>query len=405
MAKSPLRFMILLGIPSLGLTYAVTILTAYLPTHLAEITGPVIIGLIIGAEGFFGLFMPFIFGVLVDRIQHVGERIKYLLPATIAMAAALVISGLLNNLLLIGLMVALFYIGYYAFLAPYWALYLDLIPAQYSGQSRSAEGAWRVTGAFGALVSGGFLLSVWRPLPFLIAAVLIALVTLELSWVVLRKRKQKIKQSEGSFGDNIKSMLTTLRTNPAIRRLAIANACWNATLQSIQAFVVLYFVEGIGRSHNFVSGLIFPVAAIGLFIMAPLAGKLADRFGYVRVLKTAAIIYAAGVVIPGFTHASIVILAIPIVAAAATAAMILPYAVFMRLLGPGQHGAMSGLFGFSRGVGSFFGPLLSGLAITFARPLFAASKGYSAFWIVAGAFSLLSIIFIGRVTEPTASQA
>lgn len=131
--------MVMLGMPSLGLTYAVTILTAYLPSRLVQLTNPIIIGLVIGAEGFFGLFMPFIFGVLVDRVHFVSERSKYLIPSALAMAAALVLAGVEHSLVLIGLMVALFYIGYYAYLAPYWALYPDLIPPEYSGRSAAPK--------------------------------------------------------------------------------------------------------------------------------------------------------------------------------------------------------------------------------------------------------------------------
>lgn len=390
----------MLGIPSFGLTYAVTILTAYLPSRLIDLTGPVIIGLVIGAEGFFGLFMPLIFGVLVDRVTYVAERSKYLIFATAAMVGALVLSGLLHSLLAICILVALFYVGYYAYLAPYWALYPDLIPPKYSGRSRSAEGVWRVVGSFGALVSGGFLLSASRPLPFLIAACLVVLVSIEIMLVLTRHRHQKIASSSKSFRRVIGSLWDVVRQRADIRYLILATACWNATLQSIQAFVVLYFVHGLGRSHNFVSGLIFPIAAIGLFIMAPLAGKLADRYGYVRTLTVAALIYGVGVLLPSLTQSSVVIVLIPIVSAAATTAMILPYALFMRMLGRERHGAMSGLFGFSRGLGSFLGPLLCGAAISLGRSWFGSTHGYAAFWLVAGILTLFSLLFITRIPEP-----
>ncbi len=244
------------------------------------------------------------------------------------------------------------------------------------------------------------MLSVWQPLPFIVAAAFVGIVTFEIAGVLARHRQQKIKRSAESFQQTIYLLWQTVKEKPDIRRMVIANACWNATLQSIQAFVVLYFVHGLGRSHSFVSGIIFPVAAIGLFVMAPLVGKLADRFGYVRVLTLAATIYGAGVSIPAFTHSSIVIFVIPIVSAAATTAMILPYALFMRMLGNERHGAMSGLFGFSRGLGSFLGPLLCGIAITLAKPWFGSTNGYAAYWLVAGLLTLLSLFFIMRVREP-----
>lgn len=134
--------------------------------------------------------------------------------------------------------------------------------------------------------------------------------------------------------------------------------------------------------------------------MAPLTGRLGDKFGHVRSLSIAAAIYGFGDLIAGITQQSWVIFVIPIVSAAATFTMILPYATLMRMLGEDHHGAASGLFGFSRGLGSFFGPLLTGIAVTSTRGLFPHTHGYAAFWWVAGLMTIASLFFSIRIKEP-----
>ncbi|HEX5447716.1 MAG TPA: MFS transporter [Candidatus Saccharimonadales bacterium] len=393
------RFLIMLGLPSLGLTFAVTTLSAYLPDILHDLTNPIVIGLIIGAEGFFGLFMPIIFGGLSDRAKKVGGRLKYLVPAVICMASALIIMGLIKSLWVIGMMVAVFYIGYYAYLAPFWAIYPDLIPASYSGRSRSAESIWRGVGAVTALVGSGFLLSLWKPLPFIVSAGLVAGVTVLLSTILGKRLNQPVHKNEQSIRESFGQVWTILRQNPSIRNLVIANSLWNATLRSILAFTVLFFTVGLSRSHSFVSGVIFPVAAIGLVVMIPLAGKLADSFGYLKVLTIAILIYGLGDIVPGITQRSWVIFIIPIVSGAAATVMVLPYAFLMRLLNNEAHGIASGLFGVSRGAGSFLGPLLTGIAISVGKNVFHSTHGYAAFWWAAGIYVLASLFFLRRIHE------
>lgn len=392
--------MIMLGVPAFGLTFAVTILTIYLPIILNNLVNPVLIGTIIGAEGVFGLFLPFIFGVLSDRERTVAGRWKYLTPATVAMIASLVLMGLFRNVAIIVPMVAVFYMGYFAYLAPYWATYPDLIKKEYSGRSRSAEGTWRVLGAFVALLSGGFLLTVWTPLPFVMGAGLVGLVTFIFGLTLKGHIHKKIPRHIESFGESFKYIQKIMRSNSDIRNLVIANTFWNATLQSIQAFVVLFFTEGLHRSEHFVSGVIFPIASIGILIMAPLAGKLADKYGHIRILLIACIIYGIGDTLPAFTQSYWVIAVVPLVSAAAAAIMTLPYSAMMRLMGNDRHGALSGLFGISRGLGTFLGPVISGAAVALGRSVFAATDGWGGFWFMAGLFILISLFFLLRIREP-----
>jgi MFS family permease len=185
-----------------------------------------------------------------------------------------------------------------------------------------------------------------------------------------------------------------LKSEHDIRNLLIANSFWNATLQVIQAFTVLFFTQGLGRSAHFVSGVILPVAAIGILIMAPLSGKLADKYGHRKLLLISCIIYGLGALAPVFTLRYWVIAVVPIVAGAAATLMTLPYATLMKLIDGQPHGAISGLFGISRGIGTFIGPIVAGALITLDRSLFKSTHGYAGEWLAAGAFILLSLPFL-----------
>lgn len=392
-----LKFMVMLGMPAFGLTFGVTILTAFLPQILHNLISPVLIGLVIGAEGFFGLFIPLIFGVLADRSKTVGGRWKYLLPSTIAMCAALVLMGIFNNIAIISTMVALFYFGYFAYLAPYWATYPDLIPKDHSGRSRSAESSWRVAGAFIALVTGGFLLSLWKPLAFVISAGLIGLVTFIFGITIRHHSRQKINTFHDTMKGSLQGIWQSLSREHDIRNLLIANAFWNAALQTIQAFTVLFFTQGMHRSAQFVSGVIFPIAAIGILAMAPFAGKLADKFGHYKVLLIAAVIFAAGSFAPTLTLHYWVVAIVPLVAGAAATLMTLPYSALMRMITDQPHGAISGLFGISRGIGTFAGPVIAGATIQLTGSIFNKTQGYAGMWLSVGVFLILSLPFLLRL--------
>ncbi|MGH3444351.1 MAG: hypothetical protein ACRDPB_03140, partial [Nocardioidaceae bacterium] len=142
--------------PSLGLAFAVTVTSTYVPVLVEKVSGPVMVGVLIGGEGFFGIFVPLLVGGRVDRHRTVAGRLLWLLAGAAVLAASVAAVGVLGVLKAglwgFGLGLTLLYIGYYTYLAPYWALYPDLVPDEESGRSRSAEGSWRVVGVGLALI-------------------------------------------------------------------------------------------------------------------------------------------------------------------------------------------------------------------------------------------------------------
>jgi MFS family permease len=391
-------FLALLGLPALGLTFAVTMVSTYLPVRVVSSATPLEIGVLVGGEGFFALFLPTLVGAWTDRTSaRVGHRLRFLAVSALITTVALALVGAFGAVLVVGLSVALFYVGYYGYLAPYWALYPDLVPRDESGRSRGAESTWRLVGSALATIGGGFLLAVWTPLPFVLAAALVLATTLILARGLGDRRDHPLHTSDDSWRETLHRQWALFR-QAGVGELLIANALWNFALAALRAFVVLFFVMGLGRSTSFVSAVIFPLAAIG-FVAAPLSGKLADRIGHIRVLTVALVIYGGGLLIPSFLHASWVLVLIPVVAAGAATVMTLPYAVLIQLIdGDVDHGAASGLFGLSRGVGSLLGPLVVGAAVELtAGNLFDGTQGYGVLWVIIGAAVLISLPILRRV--------
>jgi MFS family permease len=80
--------------------------------------------------------------------------------------------------------------------------------------------------------------------------------------------------------------------------------------------------------------------------------------------------------------------------------MTLPYALLQPLMPERQHGALTGFYSVSRGVGVLLGPLLGGVAIGAAGGVLASTDGYAAMWAVCGAAALGSLPLIGSVERP-----
>jgi MFS family permease len=92
-----------------------------------------------------------------------------------------------------------------------------------------------------------------------------------------------------------------------------------------------------------------------------------------------------------FTAKLAVVLAIPFIAAGGGVLMALPYAILIPLMPEGEHGALTGYYSLSRGLGTWFGPLLAGVAVTACAGVFSGTDGYQAVWGVCGLSVLASI--------------
>jgi MFS family permease len=396
-------FVALLGLPMLGVTLTVTIVAAYAPVLLEDLSGPAVIGLLIGLEGLFALIVPPLIGVWSDRIDTgIGSRLPFIVAATVIATAALVLLPLLaGSLVAIAVVLAAFFVGYHVYTAPYWALYPDLVPESIRGRSVGSMGFWRAIGMGAALVGGGLMLATWRPLPFVLAAAVLVAAT---AAFVPRAARLERRSDHGAEDRRLLSSVRGLLGGDArVRSVLAANALWEGAIGALRAFAVLFLTVGLGHSLELTSGVMALVAGTAL-VAAPLAGTLADRWGELRLLRIAVWVFGLGLLLPAVTTSPLLIVAVPAIAFAAVTVMTLPLSLFMGVLPGGQHGAAAGLFAMSRGVGLLLGPLLAGAAIAVLEPVFSATDGYAAMFPVASLAVLSTLPLIGHLARRARSS-
>ncbi len=184
-----------------------------------------------------------------------------------------------------------FFIAYFVYYAPYYALYPDLVPYEVRGRSQGFQGALRSAGLLLAMGTGGLMLSAWQELPFVASAAVVLAVTLAL-FSQLRGNSalhgHQVATARGFAGT-----LEFVRGSVAVRRWAVANACWEAAIGSLRTFVVLYFTVGLGLSLLETSAAL-ALVGVGALIAAPVAGALADHYGPRPVMNVAVWVFAVG---------------------------------------------------------------------------------------------------------------
>ena len=388
---------VLLGIPSAGLSSCLTVLSTYLPLLARRFTSSTaIIGLLVGGEGLIAVLIPVWVGSLSDRTDtRLGRRLPFLIATAPVAALALTLVPFAPSLPIMAVEVFFFYLAYFTYFAPYQALYPDLVSTGASGRAQGIQGVFSNAGFGSALVGGGLLLALWRPLPYLIAAAMLLIGT---AVVVLGLGGSA--RAHATPGGDRRSPSTEiwalLRGHPGIRNFVLGNALLMLALGGLKSFVVLWLTEGLGKSMNF-TACAMTVVALGTVVGALVSGKLADRFGTARVLSIALTVFGIGVALGTFSH-SVVLLgaAFPLIALSGGAAIALPYALLMKLMPSGSHGIVAGLYDVSSGVGTLLGPAITGIAIDLLHPLFASTHGYAAMWPVLSVSVLASTVLLRR---------
>lgn len=402
------RTLALLGLPTFGLALATTVVTTYLPVLAKQFTGSTaVIGVIVSGEGLMALWLPLVAGTWSDQLRtRLGGRLPFVLAGAPVAALALVLMGFVGSLVAMAAVVLVFFAAYYTTYEPYRALYPDLLADEISGRGQSTQALWRGAGTGCALVGGGFLLSVGKPVPF-IAAALVLLGAL--GAFVVRVRRRGIPDQEREDAQGIRGALRGLRrlvaAHPALRAFLFANACWELSLSALKTFIVLYLTVGLGQGITTATGLIAAVAAI-ILIASPVSGKLGDRLGRARVMNFAMWIYGLGLLVPFATRDPwILVPVLPAVAFGGAVILTLPYALLIPIMPREEHGLLTGYYSLSRGLGTMLGPLLAGLAIQLLKGPLHSTQGFGAMWLVCSGAILASIPFLRAFRRSEADRA
>ena len=395
--------LLVLGLPTFGLAFAISVLTTYGPVVLIHLTTSTSqVGALIGGEGAFALVVPLVSGTVSDRLpgSPSGRRFPFVLAGAPLIVVGLALLGFSGSFLLAAAAVLAFFIGYYLYYPPYRALYADLLPRRFYPRAQSSQAILRGAGLGSALLAGGLLLAVWRPLPFAIAGFAVVATTFAL--VPLLRLENRCPNPLLPY-ESV-SLRRLLLHDGELRAFAGANALWEFSFSGLKSFIVLYVVRGLGRSPSLASAVI-AVVAVAYIAGAPLADRLANRYGIVPVIRVSALIYGTGLVAGVLAHRiTPMLIGLPFVALAGAIMMTLPQALAFTLAPRGSEGAAAGLQDFSRGLGVVLGPIAVGAAIAAFHSQLSSTHGYAAMWPVIGIPVLASLLFL-RTLEPRREAA
>jgi MFS family permease len=387
--RSELRVLAILGVPTFALALAITTVSTYLPVLAEEFSNSsIVIGLLIGGEGLMAIWLPLVVGAWSDTLRTpLGRRLPFIIAATPPLVAALAILGFVSSIATAAIVVAVFFVGYFVAYEPYRALYPDLVDDAIAGRAQASQALFRGLGTFLALVGGGLLISIGDPWPFLVAAVIVAASLGAFSWVGVRaRRRERPAYEDGDIVGVCRKIGHLVRGQRQLQAFLVANSLWELALSALKTFVVLYVTKTLGLSLA-ESSLVIGAAAVVVLGGALVSGSFGDRLGRARVMRASLVVYGLGLLVPFLSTVPwVVALSVPLVAFGGGVTMSLPYALLMPMMPRGAHGAVTGLYSLSRGLGVALGPLLAGIAIE------AAGEDYRWMWLVCGAAILLSIV-------------
>jgi MFS family permease len=388
-----------LGLGAFGLAFSITTISVALPPLLHTFTkSGSLIGLAIGAEGFFALTLSPIVGPWSDTFHTpLGRRRPFMLVGLGPMAFCLLLIPFMPNLWTTVMLVLAFYFAYYLYEPPYRGLYPDVLPASAYGRAQGVQHVLRGIALGIALVGGNFLLKVWMPAPFLTAAV-VTTAACGLAVVLVREDGGGRDRVFEGFLAYIKRSWHIFWEDGDVRRFLLANSAWEGTFAAARSFVILYVTDGLHQSKT-VSGEILAAVAAGYVVAAMFAGRLGDRFGLARVIFFASFVYGTSFLVAGLAqrwHTWYLGL-IGAVAIAGGTVMTLAWGLLYKIV-PVQHrGAVSGLATTTKGIGLLVGAPLAGLAIDLARPYLDATDGYQILWPICGLPILAAIPLLVRL--------
>ncbi len=404
--KMSVRTMLVLVLPTLGFSMALSLVTTYLPVILDRYTqSATLIGFAIGGEGIFSALIPLWVGVISDRIwtKRWGRRQPFMIFAAPFMAAALMLAPFQPAYVAIAISTFIFFAAYHFYTSPYQSLIADVTPGNSAGKVQGYQAFMRGGGMFLGMVVAGFLFYRWEPLPFVLNGLLIMIFTYLTVAKVGEPEPETVFRPErpGVFVE-IKRIWRSTMENIPIRRFMVATFLWESTLAGLRPFMMLYFLKTLGSTTQ-VGGLLFGLVGVTYMVAALASGYLADRYGRFRLMRVGLIVFFGGCML-GFFMRDIkwAFIFLPIFGLGGSIVLTLPYAILMSLM-PKEHiGQFTGMFSMMRGLANIVAPVLAGVAIDISSRYMAEGTEYAVVWLYSAAMILISLYFFrntGRDAE------
>jgi MFS family permease len=384
-----------LGLGAFGLAWSITTVAAYLPPLLGAFTSSsTLVGLVLAAEGVFAFFLPLLVGPMSDATQmSLGRRRPFMLLALGPMAVSLSLVAFVHSFIGIALALFAFFFAYYLYEPPYRGLYPDLLPDTYFGRAQGVQHLFRGAALGGALVGGGFLLHVWQPFPFLLAA---GVTLLSCGAVVLLVQETLAGPAQYErLRTALAAPLRVVARERNVRYFLVANTAWEATFAGMRTFVVLYILRGLGQSL-YVSSTVLAAVAGGYVLAAAIATRFGDHWGLGNVILGASVVYGLGLLGAGFAttwHWWYYGIIFPVAMAGGTV-MTLAWGLLFKVSPSTGRGTITGLATTTKGIGLIVGPLVAGGAIDIMASHLESTRGYAALWPTMAVPILAAIPFV-----------
>jgi maltose/moltooligosaccharide transporter len=395
------RNMLLLTLPTLGFSTALSLVTTYLPVILKDILGNnpnsnTLIGFAIGGEGIFSALIPLWVGVISDRIwtKRWGRRRPFMIFAAPFMAAALMLAPFQPSYVSIAVSTFVFFGAYHFYTSPYQSLLPDVTPSASHGKVQGVQSFMRGGGMFLGMVVAGFMFQRWAPLPFILCSVLMIVLTY-LTVVKFQEPEPERSHIGPRLGvwEEMKRVWRSTREYKGIQRFMVATFLWESTLAGLRAFIMLYFIYALGTTKQ-VGALLLGLVGVTYMVAGLLSGFLADRYGRSRIMRVGLWIYLGGCLFGVFiTDVKWAFIFLPLFGLGGSIVLTLPYAILIRLM-PKEHvGQFTGMFSMMRGLANIIAPLVAGAAIDLAGRWVHGGRSYAAIWLVSAVMIAISLFF------------
>lgn len=335
----------------------------------------------------------FLFSPIWGRIGDRYGRKKILIFSGLGMALSIFLIGYVHSVW--QLFMLRFFMGFFSGFIPMSQAFISTqTPKQIAGRVLGTLQTGSITGSLLGPMLGGILADSlgysttfkWTSISIFISALLV-IATKEF----LLEAKKGTKSHYSS-----KEVLKHIMRNPVLLTVLLISALVQIAHFSIQPILSL-FVSDLHGPVNiaFYSGIAFSAAGLGNLMMSRNWGKIADKYGYIKILII--LLFLAGIVyLPGAAVTSLWQLVIIRFALGVTIGGIIPVRIaYIRQEAPiAMQGEVLGYNTSLRFLGNIIGPLLGGFV--------SGSFGFSAVFISTSALLIISgfILLVSMQRNP-----
>jgi MFS family permease len=432
----------LLGFGFLGVSVMWSLYNTYVPVYLqagnpefdrtqTALTlgfglGPAVTGLFMTLDNIVAFFLQPLVGMWSDRTYtRLGRRMPFVLAAApIAVLAFAVIpiaplliapdkSGQFAALtgpfvLFIGA-AGVMLLAMAVFRTPVIALMPDLTPSPLRSKANGVINLMGGVGGALALLGGGFLYKLYRPLPFWVGGgiMLIAVVVLLLAIREPRALVESAIPSDERPG--LRRLFDGLRGLPkeSVRSLVLlilAIFCWFVGYNAVETFFSSYGVSVLKIGEG-TAGQILSIANITFLVFAIPSGYVAARFGRRRTILAGLAIFAALLVTAFFLPNLYVVIGALALGGIAWSLVNINSLPMVVDISPSETvlGTYTGIYYVAGTLAAVVGPVLNGWIVE------SAGNNYNLIFAVTPAFFVLAILCMLMVTrgepKPTVAEA